>query len=132
MFREDLYYRLAVILIHVPPLDARKDDIPLLVNHFNKMICKEYGITPKTIEADAITALQDVSWSGNIRELRNVVERLIILSQEKITKDDVLSFVVASSGKNKSKLAEIFSKFKDVDELHSFINTEFAKYQQPG
>ncbi len=131
-FREDLYYRLAVILVHVPPLDDRKDDIPLLVNHFNNMICKEYGITPKQIDADAISALQDVSWSGNIRELRNVVERLIILSQENITKEDILSFVVASSSKDKSKLADIFSKFKDVDDLHSFISKEFEKYQQPG
>ena len=132
MFREDLYYRLAVILIHVPTLDSRKDDIPLLVDHFNQMICKEYGVTPKKIDKDAMTALQDVSWSGNIRELRNVVERLIILSQEKITKEDILSFVVASSSKDRSKLSEIFSKFKDVDDLHSFISKEFEKYQQPG
>ena len=131
-FREDLYYRLAVILIHVPTLDARKDDIPLLVDHFNNMICQEYGVTPKVIDTDAMAALQDVSWSGNIRELRNVVERLIILSQEKITKQDILTFVVASSGQNISKLQEIFTKFKDVDELHAFINKEFAKYQQPG
>jgi len=131
-FREDLYYRLAVILIHVPTLDARKDDIPLLVDHFNNMICQEYGVTPKVIDSDAMAALQDVSWSGNIRELRNVVERLIILSQEKITKQDILTFVVASSGQNITKLQEIFTKFKDVDELHAFINKEFAKYQQPG
>jgi len=131
-FREDLYYRLAVILIHVPTLDARKDDIPLLVDHFNNMICQEYGVTPKVIDTDAMAALQDVSWSGNIRELRNVVERLIILSQEKITKQDILTFVVASSGQNITKLQEIFTKFKDVDELHAFINKEFAKYQQPG
>jgi len=130
-FREDLYYRLAVILIHVPPLDDRKDDIPLLVDHFNNMICQEYGVTPKLIDTDAMAALQDVSWSGNIRELRNVVERLIILSQEKITKQDILSFVVASSGQNLTKLQEIFSKFEDVDALHSFISKEFEKYQQP-
>ena len=131
-FREDLYYRLAVILIHVPPLDARKDDIPLLVDHFNNIICQEYGITPKVIETAAIAALQEVDWSGNIRELRNVVERLIILSQEKITKQDVLSFVVASSSQNISKLQEIFTRFKDVDELHSFMTKEFQKFQQPG
>ncbi len=131
-FREDLYYRLAVILIHVPPLDARKDDIPLLVDHFNNMICQEYGITPKIIEMDAIQALQAVDWSGNIRELRNVVERLIILSQETITKQDVLSFVVASSSQNISKLQDIFSRFKDIDELHSFMSKEFEKFQQPG
>ena len=131
-FREDLYYRLAVILIHVPPLDSRKDDIPLLVDHFNNIICQEYGITPKTIEMDAIKALQDVDWSGNIRELRNVVERLIILSQETITKQDVLSFVVATSSQNISKLQDIFSRFKDIDELHSFMSKEFQKFQQPG
>ena len=130
-FREDLYYRLAVILIHVPPLDARKDDIPLLVNHFNNMICQEYGITPKQIETDAIAALQDVDWSGNIRELRNVVERLIILSQDKVTKQDVMSFVVATSSQNISKFQDIFARFKDVDELHAFISKEFEKYQQP-
>jgi len=131
-FREDLYYRLAVILIHVPALDRRKEDIPLLVDHFNDQICQEYGVTPKLIDTDAIAALQDVDWSGNIRELRNVVERLIILSQEKITKQDVLSFVVASSSQNISKLQDIFTRFKDVDELHSFMTKEFQKFRQPG
>jgi len=131
-FREDLYYRLAVILIHVPALDRRKEDIPLLVDHFNNQICQEYGVTPKLIDTDAIAALQEVDWSGNIRELRNVVERLIILSQEKITKQDVLSFVVASSSQNISKLQDIFTRFKDVDELHSFMTKEFQKFQQPG
>ncbi len=131
-FREDLYYRLAVILIHVPALDRRKEDIPLLVDHFNNQICQEYGVTPKQIDTDAIAALQDVDWSGNIRELRNVVERLIILSQEKITKQDVLSFVVASSSQNISKLQDIFTRFKDVDELHSFMTKEFQKFRQPG
>ena len=131
-FREDLYYRLAVILIHVPPLNDRKDDIPMLVEHFNKLICSEYGVAPKIIEPAAIIALQSVGWAGNIRELRNVVERLIILSQDKITEQDVLSFVVPSSMSNNSKFKEIFNKFKNVDELHKFIEKEFEKFQQPG
>ena len=130
-FREDLYYRLAVILVHVPTLDARKDDIPQLVAHFNKLICKEYGISPMDIEPKAITALQKVSWSGNIRELRNVVERLIILSQDKITEQDVMSFVVPSSMSNNSMFKEIFKKFSTADELHKFIEKEFEKFRQP-
>ena len=128
-FREDLYHRLAVIIIQVPPLNERRDDIPLLVDHFNSMICNEYGVAPKTIEPEAIMALQAVNWTGNIRELRNVVERLIILSQDKITHEDVKSFVVASSVQNSSKLKDIFDKFQSIDDLHEFIEREFQKYK---
>ena len=92
-FREDLYHRLGVILIHVPALNDRKDDIPLLVNHFLEMICNEQGVAKKVIDADAIKELQDYNWTGNIRELRNVVERLVILSGKTITKKDVEQFV---------------------------------------
>jgi len=92
-FREDLYHRLGVILIHVPSLNNRKDDIPLLTNHFLKMICDEQGLAKKAIEKDAITELQNYNWTGNIRELRNVVERLVILSGKTITKKDVDQFV---------------------------------------
>lgn len=91
-FREDLYHRLGVILIHNPALDERKDDIPLLVEHFTKQICNEQGIALKHFEEEALTQLQSYQWSGNIRELRNVVERLIILSPNKITKSDVEAF----------------------------------------
>lgn len=91
-FREDLYHRLGVILIHNPALDDRKEDIPLLVEYFTKQICKEQGIALKSFNADALAQLQAYNWSGNIRELRNVVERLIILSPQVITKDDVESF----------------------------------------
>ncbi len=93
-FREDLYHRLAVIIIHVPPLCERKEDIPLLVDHFIGKICNEYGISPKKIKPDAIKVLQELPWTGNIRELRNVVERLIILSGEQIIKEDVERYVV--------------------------------------
>jgi two-component system, NtrC family, nitrogen regulation response regulator NtrX len=93
-FRLDLYHRLGVILIHVPSLNERKEDIPDLVNHFLKEISEEYKQPPKEIDKDAVNALQDYNWTGNIRELRNVVERLIILSDKKITKKDIESFII--------------------------------------
>ena len=83
-----------MILIHVPSLNERKDDIPLLIEHFLKDISEEYKQPVKEIDADAVKALQDYNWTGNIRELRNVVERLIILSDKKITKKDVEGNIV--------------------------------------
>jgi DNA-binding NtrC family response regulator len=91
-FREDLYHRLSVILIRVPTLNERKDDIPLLASHFIQIICDEYGMPAKTISEDAIAELQKINWTGNIREFRNVVERLIILCDQNITDEDVLKF----------------------------------------
>ena len=91
-FREDLYHRLSVILIRVPALNERLDDIPLLASHFIQIICDEYGMPSKTISEDAIFELQKINWTGNIREFRNVVERLIILCDQNITGDDVLKF----------------------------------------
>jgi transcriptional regulator with GAF, ATPase, and Fis domain len=91
-FREDLYHRLSVIIINVPPLCERLEDIPLLAQHFNEQICDEYGIPPKTITPDAIDELKKLKWTGNIRELRNVVERLIILCDKEITGKDVKAF----------------------------------------
>ena len=91
-FREDLYHRLSVILIRVPSLNERLDDIPLLASHFIQIICDEYGMPAKTISEDAIAELQKINWTGNIREFRNVVERLIILCDQNITDEDVLKF----------------------------------------
>ncbi|UII26618.1 sigma-54 dependent transcriptional regulator [Fulvivirga maritima] len=91
-FREDLYHRLSVILIKVPALRDRKDDIPLLVDKFLNDIAAEYGSKPKEISAEAITLLQSHAWTGNIRELRNVVERLIIMSAAVITEEDVVKY----------------------------------------
>ncbi|MBR1631834.1 MAG: sigma-54-dependent Fis family transcriptional regulator [Paludibacteraceae bacterium] len=91
-FREDLFHRLNVIPIHVPDLDDRKEDIPLLVDYFCQMVCQEQGIPPKHLDPTAISALQQRSWTGNIRELRNVVERLIILCGNVITDKDVEEF----------------------------------------
>ncbi len=92
-FREDLYHRLSVIEIYVPPLDDRKEDIPLLMEHFTKVIGEEHGTTPKEFDESAIKKLQSFSWTGNIRELRNVVERLVILGGNPVTEEDVTSFV---------------------------------------
>jgi len=91
-FREDLYHRLSVILIHVPTLNERLDDIPLLASHFVGLICNEYGMPEKTVTDDAIEELQKITWTGNIREFRNVIERLIILCDKQITGDDVKKF----------------------------------------
>jgi transcriptional regulator with GAF, ATPase, and Fis domain len=91
-FREDLYHRLAVILIKVPSLNERREDIPLLVTHFAEKIASEQGTAVKKFSDDAIKLLQEYDWTGNIRELRNVVERLIILGGSQISENDVKLF----------------------------------------
>jgi DNA-binding NtrC family response regulator len=91
-FREDLYHRLSVILIHVPSLNERKEDIPMLAEHFLHEICDDYGMARKSFTPDALKALQAIDWTGNIRELRNIVERLVILCDKKITDQDVKQF----------------------------------------
>ncbi len=93
-FREDLYHRLSVIVINVPTLDERKDDIPLLVNYFIDAICAETGMNKREVDPDALKMLVDRSWTGNIRELRNIVERLLILSGDRITADDIRAYVL--------------------------------------
>jgi len=91
-FREDLYHRLAVILIKVPALNDRREDIPLLINFFADKICKEQGMPKKIFSDKAIKLLQEYDWTGNIRELRNVVERLIILGEKEVSENDVRLF----------------------------------------
>jgi len=93
-FRLDLYHRLSVILIHVPSLNDRRQDIPLLVDQFLDDICADYGVAKKSIDDNAMQSLQNYDWTGNIRELRNVVERLVILSGKVITAEDVKSYVL--------------------------------------
>lgn len=93
-FREDLYHRLSVIVLHVPSLDERKDDIPMLVNYFIDQVSNESGMQPKAISDDAMKMLQDRSWTGNIRELRNVVERLMILGGNPVTPQDIKDYVI--------------------------------------
>ncbi len=99
-FREDLYHRLSVILIHVPTLNERSEDIPVLADYFNTLICNEYGMGKKKIKPDAITELQKIKWTGNIREFRNVLERLIILCPEEIIGRDVITYAHPVSGFN--------------------------------
>jgi DNA-binding NtrC family response regulator len=95
-FREDLYHRLSVILIFVPPLNDRIEDIPILAKHFIESICDEMGIPQKSIEDDAVKELQKINYTGNIREFRNIIERLIILGQESISVQDVKSYTKSS------------------------------------
>ena len=91
-FREDLYHRLAVILIHVPALNDRREDIPLLIDYFSGKIASEQGIAKKSFSDKAVKLLQEYDWTGNIRELRNVIERLIILGEAEVSESDVKLF----------------------------------------
>lgn len=127
-FREDLYHRLAVIIMHVPALNERKEDIPDLVQHFIAQICDEYNIAHKKIDANAVKALQNYNWTGNIRELRNVVERLIILSGSTITAKDVESYVQSSTLKT-SGLEELMSRFSSFEELNGYMRSEYEKFR---
>ncbi|HKK82361.1 MAG TPA: sigma 54-interacting transcriptional regulator, partial [Prolixibacteraceae bacterium] len=92
-FREDLFHRISVIILNVPSLNDRLEDIPVLANYFTEQICGEYGIQPKKLSDEAIEELKKINWTGNIREFRNVIERLIILGEDEISVDDVKSFV---------------------------------------
>ncbi len=97
-FREDLYHRLNVIPIHVPDLNDRKEDIPILAQHFLEQIVEEQNMPPKTFTNDALEELMKINWTGNIRELRNVIERLLILCDQKITGADVITFAKPNKG----------------------------------
>jgi len=124
-FREDLYHRLAVIIIKVPSLDERLEDIPQLVEHFSEQISGEYGTTAKSFESGAVKQLQKLSWTGNIRELRNVVERLIILSGEIVTKKEVVQFVTPNTIKEHFSLEELFNKYDSIKDVQNFVKKEF-------
>jgi len=123
-FREDLYHRLAVIIIKVPSLNERLEDIPLLVNHFTCHICKEYGINQKKFASSAIKQLQRLSWTGNIRELRNVVERLIILSGEEVGKQEVIKYVTPNS-QHRYSLDELFNTYDNIKDVQSYVKKEY-------
>ena len=129
-FREDLYHRLAVIIIQVPALNDRRGDIPQLVSHFIERICEDYGVPPKKIAADAMRGLQEVNWTGNIRELRNVVERLIILSKQEITLDEVKRFVLAGNREEEADLSPLFDRFEQEADLLDYVRTQFRAYQK--
>lgn len=129
-FRMDLYHRLSVIVIHVPSLNERKDDIPVIAEKFLKEICEENGVK-KTFASDALEELKNVNWSGNVRELRNVVERLVILSESKITKDDVIAYSNPSTPVSKTNNLFVdkhdkFQDFKDFAEA-MFLDAKLKK-----
>jgi two-component system nitrogen regulation response regulator NtrX len=116
-FRLDLYHRLGVIIIHVPSLNERRDDVPLLAERFAKEICEDYGIPKKMLTPKAMEELKLMNWTGNIRELHNVMERLVILSGSKITEDEVRTYVTNTQAKDTpTDLFENFDKFQDFKE----------------
>jgi two-component system nitrogen regulation response regulator NtrX len=134
-FRMDLYHRLSVILIHVPPLTERRDDIPLITQNFLEEICTEYGMPVKRFSEPAMEALKALPWSGNIRELRNMVERLIILSDKVITDGDVKAFANPSAPVSISATAAAaepktdFEQFKNFQEYKDFAEREYIKFK---
>jgi two-component system, NtrC family, nitrogen regulation response regulator NtrX len=127
-FREDLYHRLAVIVINVPSLKERCDDVPMLVEHFIDLIADEYGTPPKRVTQGALDILKTLDWTGNIRELRNVVERLIILSRDQITEQDVKTFVLPMVGKL-NVLHEIFERYGSLEDVQYFIRKEYDDFK---
>lgn len=133
-FRMDLYHRLSVILIHVPHLTERKEDIPVIAQNFCEEICNDYGMPVKKINDAAMEALQTMPWTGNVRELRNMIERLIILSEKVITDKDVRTFANPSSfstgAENGSASGQTnFDKFTNFQEYKDFAERDFIKYK---
>jgi len=132
-FRMDLYHRLSVFLIHVPPLTDRRDDIPLLTQNFLEEICSDYGMPVKKISEGALEALKALPWTGNIRELRNMIERLIILSDKTITDGDVKAFAnpsapaVANAGDTAPQTD--FDQFANFQEYKDYAEREYIKFK---
>jgi two-component system nitrogen regulation response regulator NtrX len=132
-FRMDLYHRLSVILIHVPPLTERRDDIALLTQSFLEEICNEYGMPTKKISDAALEALKALPWTGNIRELRNMVERLIILSDKTISDADVKAFAnpsaPAANGAANAAPQTDFDQFTNFQEYKDYAEREYIKFK---
>ncbi|MCB0643163.1 MAG: sigma-54-dependent Fis family transcriptional regulator, partial [Phaeodactylibacter sp.] len=129
-FREDLYHRLAVILIHVPALKDRREDIPALVDFFLERVCEDYNVPKKAIDDTALESLQNLDWTGNIRELRNVVERLVILSGPTITAEDIERYVLPGSGTARPTLTQLFQRFDDVEALLAFVREAYLGFRR--
>jgi len=126
-FRMDLYHRLSVILIHVPSLNERVEDIPELSQKFVKEICNGYGMPEKMLLPKAVKELQNFNWSGNIRELHNVIERLVILSDQKITQEDVVSYVSPSN--HFATATDVFEKYEKFQDFKDYIEQEFIAFR---
>ncbi|MBX7224791.1 MAG: sigma-54 dependent transcriptional regulator [Chitinophagales bacterium] len=125
-FRMDLYHRLGVILIHVPSLNERKSDIPLLCDYFLDNICGEYGMARKEISPEGLELLQKRNWTGNIRELRNIVERLVIMSGSTITYDDVDRYCSVGGQKNVANDPN-FDNFNDLQQFSDYMKKSFIE-----
>ena len=128
-FREDLFHRLCVVPIHVPSLNDRREDIPLLVQFFIETISDEQGIPAKDVEPEAMKALQEINWTGNIRELRNVVERLMIFSRNAVTLRDVELYVIPSAASDRQPLIQLFRQYDNLEDLLAFIAEEYKKFK---
>ena len=130
-FREDLFHRLDVLEIESPALNDRRDDIPLLVSYFMGVISEENGRTGKGFTPEALDALQKMDWRGNIRQLRNVVERLFVYCDDKkeITLEDVIEYILPRSSREKHKYQELFDRFDNLDDLFKYVGVEFTKYK---
>jgi len=132
-FRMDLYHRLSVILIHVPPLSERRDDIGMLTQNFIEEICNDYGMPPKKVSEAALEELKKLPWTGNIRELRNMVERLIILSDKIITDNDVKAFanpsVVSMTNNGSAAPQTDFDQFANFQEYKDYAEREYIKFK---
>jgi len=124
-FRLDLYHRLNVIHIHVPSLNERRDDIPLLANHFLQIVCKEYGMPAKSFNEGAMNSLKAYNWTGNIRELRNVVERLVILGGQNISAEDVMAYTRPLQFEN--HLSALIDQFSDLQEFADRMEKNFLE-----
>ncbi len=128
LFRVDLYHRLSVILIHVPSLNERLEDIPMIAERFVNEICEDYSIPRKIITPKAMAELQEIQWGGNIRELHNVIERLVILSDQKITEAEVLNYVVGSKSKANT-IEDIFETYDKFQDFKDHIEKIFIEYK---
>jgi two-component system nitrogen regulation response regulator NtrX len=126
-FRMDLYHRLSVIIMHVPTLSERKDDIPILAERFVQEICEEYGMPRKVITPKAMEELMNINWTGNIRELHNVMERLVILSDAKITEQEVLAYGVANV--TKDPLEMLFNRFDKFVDFRDDMEKKYIEYK---
>jgi DNA-binding NtrC family response regulator len=135
-FREDLYFRLNVIEINVPSLNQRRDDVPILIEHFMNKLSEEFGIAGRNIASEAVAMLQNRSWNGNIRELRNVVERLLILSSgSTITAEDVQGLVLRLDSRSEhtdttALLRTLFNTYEDLEALQDFIAKEYPRQRK--
>ena len=127
-FRVDLYHRLSVILIHVPSLNERIDDVPLIAEQFVNEICEDYGIPRKIITPKGMQALQTIQWDGNIRDLRNVIERMVILCDQKINEEDVDSYVIGGRAKANS-LDDIFERYEKFQEFKDYMEKLFIEHK---